>query len=60
MFAIVGTLIASLSTSFLLYFCAKIGLSTFTDLTACLIFGALISSTDPVCVLSLFKQMKAD
>ena len=30
------------------------------DLTYCLIFGALISATDPVAVLAIFKEMSAD
>ncbi|KRX09063.1 hypothetical protein PPERSA_01950 [Pseudocohnilembus persalinus] len=59
-FAVFGTLIASLSTAFLMYI-VSFGLNIeHLTLTACIAFGALVSATDPVAVLSIFKEFGVD
>jgi monovalent cation:H+ antiporter, CPA1 family len=57
-YAVIGVLIAVFITGFLL----KISFSFFElnatmTLLACLLFGAVISSTDPISVLAIFKQL---
>lgn len=61
MFAILGTLIATFLTSFLIYLVSYTGLTTTPfDLVSCFAFGSLISATDPVAILSIFKELNTD
>ena len=62
LFAAVGTTISAFSTAFLLQGVLKLGFcGNFSpSLTELLTFGALISSTDPVSTLAVFKAKKVD
>lgn len=53
LFAVVGVLLSSLGVGYALH----LGLGM--PLPSALVFGALISATDPISVLALFKQLKA-
>lgn len=56
-FATIGVLISTLIIGFLFYFITHLlGLSV--DLLYCLIFGALISPTDPIAVIGILKKAK--
>ena len=61
MFAFVGTFIAILSTSSLFYLVGQTSIidRKFTG-TESFAFGSLISATDPVSVLAIFKLLNAD
>ena len=59
-FAIIGTLISTITTSFLTYAVGYTGLVTSLPFKASFAFGALISATDPVAVLGLFRDINAD
>ena len=54
----ITTLLSTLLTSVLMYYLSGM-LHQTIPFTLCLLFGALISPTDPIAVLSLLKQMKA-
>jgi monovalent cation:H+ antiporter, CPA1 family len=54
----ISTLLSTLITAWLLYYLAS-ALYQPIPMSLCLLFGALISPTDPIAVLSLLKQMKA-
>ena len=63
-FAFIGTLIATFVTAIIVEFFVKIA-QTFGSLTTftfndCLYFGAIISATDPVTVLAVFKEKLVD
>jgi sodium/hydrogen exchanger 8 len=61
MFAVIGTTISAVSTALLLYGVVQAGLVDFNpSLAELLTFGALISSTDPVSTLAVFKVKKVD
>ena len=60
MYAFVGTGIAIVVTSLLIYMIATTGLSTPLTLKESFAYGVLISATDPVSVLATFKEIKAD
>jgi len=51
--AVVGVLMAALGVGYALHFLLGVPLS------AALVFGALISATDPISVLAIFKELKA-
>lgn len=56
-FSTIGVIISTLVVGFLLYWCISLfGLSV--NLLYCMIFGALISPTDPVAVLGILKRTK--
>uniref|UniRef100_F6I5H8 Cation/H+ exchanger transmembrane domain-containing protein n=1 Tax=Vitis vinifera TaxID=29760 RepID=F6I5H8_VITVI len=55
-FAIVGTFIASTVTGILVYLGGLIYLMYRLPFLECMMFGALISATDPVTVLSIFQM----
>ncbi|WP_299598270.1 sodium:proton antiporter [uncultured Microbulbifer sp.] len=56
--AIFGTLISTFAVGYMLYgFLSVIGMPV--DLVYCLLFGALISPTDPIAVLAIIKSLKA-
>lgn len=54
-FSILGTFIASVVTGVLVYLGGLIYLTYRLPFVECLMFGALISATDPVTVLSIFQ-----
>lgn len=60
LFAIIGTLIATIITGTFIYYIGKIGLATAFTGKEAFAFGALISATDPVAVLSIFSEMSVD
>lgn len=59
-FAVFGTLFAALVTTAIVFGVAELLQIKHLDFTACLAFGALISATDPVAVLSIFKEVGVD
>lgn len=61
MFALVGTTVACFVTGGLLYAVVLAGLTKneFTFLE-CLTWGSMISATDPVTVLAIFKELRVD
>ncbi|KAG6506824.1 hypothetical protein ZIOFF_032154 [Zingiber officinale] len=59
-FAILGTFIAAVVTGFLVYLGGLTFLMYKLPLVECLMFGALISATDPVTVLSIFQELGID
>ncbi|MFS8025468.1 putative cation/H+ exchanger, cation/H+ exchanger, CPA1 family [Helianthus anomalus] len=59
-FAILGTFIASVVTGLLVYLGGVMYLMYRLPLVECLMFGALISATDPVTVLSIFQELGTD
>ncbi|OMO64653.1 Na+/H+ exchanger [Corchorus olitorius] len=59
-FAILGTLIASVVTGVLVYLGGLMYLMYRLPFVECLMFGALISATDPVTVLSIFQELGTD
>ena len=60
MYAFIGTGIAIIVTSFILWGVASTDLITHLTIKECFAFGILISATDPVSVLATFKEIKAD
>ena len=60
MFAFVGTFIAIFFSSIMFWVCGKCGISYDFSLKDSFAFGSLISATDPVAVLAIFKEMDAD
>uniref|UniRef100_A0A164V4A9 Cation/H+ exchanger transmembrane domain-containing protein n=1 Tax=Daucus carota subsp. sativus TaxID=79200 RepID=A0A164V4A9_DAUCS len=59
-FAILGTLISSIVTGILVYIGGVTYLMYRLPFVECLMFGALISATDPVTVLSIFQELGTD
>ncbi|RDX83538.1 Sodium/hydrogen exchanger 6 [Mucuna pruriens] len=59
-FAIFGTFIASIVTGVLVYLGGLLFLMYRLPFVECLMFGALISATDPVTVLSIFQELGTD
>ncbi|KAF3451933.1 hypothetical protein FNV43_RR08029 [Rhamnella rubrinervis] len=59
-FAILGTFIASIVTGVLVYLGGLVYLMYRLPFVECLMFGALISATDPVTVLSIFQELGTD
>ncbi|XP_042945147.1 sodium/hydrogen exchanger 6-like isoform X2 [Carya illinoinensis] len=59
-FAILGTFIASVVTGLLVYLGGLMFLMYRLPFVECLMFGALISATDPVTVLSIFQELGTD
>jgi len=57
-YAVFGVIVAVFVTGFLLHGTFTwLGLDDAMPLMACLLFGAVISSTDPISVLAIFKQL---
>lgn len=56
MFAFVGSLTSAISTGVLMYVAGLLGWSYEFSLKSAMLFGALISSTDPVTTLSIFSE----
>ncbi|KAI5446938.1 sodium/hydrogen exchanger 6 [Lathyrus oleraceus] len=59
-FAIFGTFLASVVTGVLVYVGGLVFLMYRLPFVECLMFGALISATDPVTVLSIFQELGTD
>nr|WFD52750.1 NHX4 [Nitraria sibirica] len=59
-FALLGTFIASVVTGLLVYLGGMMYLMYRLPFLECLMFGALISATDPVTVLSIFQELGTD
>ncbi|PUZ71232.1 hypothetical protein GQ55_2G298000 [Panicum hallii var. hallii] len=59
-FAILGTFIASIVTGLLVYVGGLIYIIYRLPLVECMMFGALVSATDPVTVLSIFQELGTD
>lgn len=59
-FAILGTFMASIVTGILVYLGGVMYLMYKLPFVECLMFGALISATDPVTVLSIFQELGTD
>merc|ERR1711865_788961 len=59
-FAFAGTFISTFIVGGMLYGVGQMGLVVEMGLLECLVFGALISATDPVTVLAVFSKLKAD
>ncbi|OIT08573.1 sodiumhydrogen exchanger 6 [Nicotiana attenuata] len=59
-FAILGTFIASIVTGILVYLGGVTYLMYKLPFVECLMFGALISASDPVTVLSIFQELGTD
>ncbi|EYU27611.1 hypothetical protein MIMGU_mgv1a021839mg [Erythranthe guttata] len=59
-FAIFGTFLASVVTGVLVYLAGATYLIYRLPFVECLMFGALISATDPVTVLSIFQELGTD
>ena len=55
-FAFLGSLTSAISTGVLVYLCGVLGVSYEFSLKSAMLFGALISSTDPVTTLSIFSE----
>lgn len=60
MYSFLGTFIAVFSTSFMFWAFGEIGLAKQFTWQEAFAFGSLISATDPVSVLAIFKEMDAD
>ncbi|KAF3325934.1 sodium/hydrogen exchanger 6-like protein [Carex littledalei] len=59
-FAILGTFVAAIVTGILVYLGGLTFLMYKLPFVECLMFGALISATDPVTVLSIFQELGTD
>lgn len=60
MYAFLGTFLAIISSSFMFYVFGALSFTPAFTLKESCAFGAFISSTDPVAVLAIFKEMDAD
>lgn len=60
MYAFLGTFIAIISSSIMFYTFGYFNLTPAFSLKESCAFGAFISSTDPVAVLAIFKELNAD
>jgi sodium/hydrogen exchanger 8 len=60
LYAVVGTIITTSIIGLSLYGLGKAGLSLNMSLPECLAFGALITSTDTVAILSIFERLQVD
>lgn len=58
--AFLGTLLSTLAVGGLVYIAGKANLAYPLDLLPCLMFGALISATDPVTVLATFQELQVE
>jgi sodium/hydrogen exchanger 3 len=59
-FAFLGTFASTFIVGFMMWAVGQMGLVVEMGLLECLVFGALISATDPVTVLAVFSKLKAD
>ncbi|KAI8832133.1 Sodium/hydrogen exchanger family-domain-containing protein [Chytriomyces cf. hyalinus JEL632] len=58
-FAFLGTLIGSFVIGVLLYLVSVLRLTIPLTFLDCMIFGSLLSSTDPVTIIAIFNQLKS-
>ena len=56
--ALVGTIVSTLLIAYLIYYMLPV-FGIYMDFIYCLLFGALISPTDPIAVLATFKELGA-
>jgi NhaP-type Na+/H+ and K+/H+ antiporter len=60
-FAFVGTIISSVVIGVLVWLVVLTGLHSLKlTLMECLMFGSILSSTDPVTILAIFNQLRVD
>lgn len=59
-FAIIGTLVSTITIGIALYMVGAVGLSLKLSFAECLTFGSLISATDPVSTLAVFQELHVD
>ncbi|KAJ0256666.1 Sodium/hydrogen exchanger 6 [Hirschfeldia incana] len=59
-FSVLGTFVASMVTGVLVYLGGVMFLMYKLPFVECLMFGSLISATDPVTVLSIFQELGSD
>ncbi|CAN8240469.1 unnamed protein product [Cochlearia groenlandica] len=59
-FSVLGTFVASIVTGVLVYLGGVMFLMYKLPFVECLMFGSLISATDPVTVLSIFQELGSD
>lgn len=59
LFAFLGTFISTVVIGYLMYLWVLVG-STRSDLVECLMFGSILSSTDPITTLAVFKTLNLD
>ncbi|CAN6938995.1 unnamed protein product [Brassica oleracea] len=59
-FSVLGTFVASIVTGVLVYLGGVMFLMYRLPFVECLMFGSLISATDPVTVLSIFQELGSD
>lgn len=52
-----GVVISTFITGFLVYYCFNSFLDTYIPILPCLVFGALISPTDPISVLGIIRRL---
>jgi len=60
MYAFAGTFISTFVVGFLVYMVGQAGMAVEFGVLESLVFGALISATDPVTVLAVFSKLNAD
>ena len=58
--AFLGTMISIILTSMGMWTVGYLGIATALSLKHCWAFGSLISATDPISVLAIFKEVNAD
>ncbi len=59
-YSFIGTFIAIILSSLLFFYTGQMGISYQFTMQESWVFGSLISATDPVAVLAIFKEMDAD
>lgn len=60
MFSVLGTLISTFSTGLMVHYASKLSQATTFPMLDSLVFGALISSIDPVAILSVLTSLHLD
>jgi NhaP-type Na+/H+ or K+/H+ antiporter len=60
MFSVLGTIISTFSSGFMVHFASQLSGATTFPLLDSLVFGALISSIDPVAILSVLTSLQMD
>ena len=59
-FAFLGTIISTVAVGLMVFFAGKLGLCFELQVVSSLLFGSLISATDPVTVLAIFQEVGTD